>query len=492
MRPVVPIALAAVSVMTLAFAACTGGGSCEPDPIPAPTPTQTAAPPRDCEELGGVCRQDACDYRQGPCQGSVTVCQSTPRTRECGDGNAALPYDGPRCCVPAAFDDVGWMKLSFDPECGLSFAHGSAQLPAPVQWEPCSDELRARWPECSFIRVDWAPGEGPYAGRTMDEAQAASFDKQQRTTRLVVSRVTGPAVYRMIVRVADGKVEAALRETRPSCSLSHGDVRAYSSLFTVTRREGEKIVKTGALLVPREYMPYPGDTSDGVEPVHYLGNNGFFTTPTNVITSHEHVDGGRVPVRQTLPVQGALSNVVFRGDVVFFAGRDPERAKIEIFSSGGVRDFLAFGDDLTSGAADFGTDGRDMVWAEASGRTGAGEPWSSIDIFTAAYTKMPELIGPTIRKRRLRSETSFGGAPFIVGCEHAAHTVGTSGVRLVRLADGQSWLLFSPSSEPGTSWQITSPLAVTCDEVLVRLRRGDEHQVARIPFSSLGPGEAAD
>lgn len=491
MRPVVPLALAAVSVMTLAFAACTGGGSGEPEPItPVPSPTTTVAPPRDCEQLGGSCRQDACEYGREQCLGSVTVCQATPRTRECGDVNAGAVHDGPRCCVPAAFDDVGWMKLSFDPECGLSFAHGSTQLPAPIQWQACSEDLRARWPECSFIRVDWPPGEGPYEGRTMDEAQAASFDKQQKTTRLVVSRVSGPAVYRMIVRVADGEVEAALRETRPSCSLSHGNVLGYSSIFTVTRRDGETIVKTGALLVPREYVPYPGDTSDGDEPVHYLGHRGFLTTPTNVIVEHEYVDGGRVALRHPLPVPGALSNVVFRDDVVFFAGRDPERPKIELFSSGQVRDFLAFGDDVTSGAADFGTDGRDMVWTEASGRTGAGAPWSRIDIVAAPYTKMPELIGPTIRKRRLRSESSFGGAPFIVGCEHAAHAVGTSGVRLVRLADGQSWLLSNDAI--GASWQVTSPLAVTCDEILVRLRRGDEHQVARIPFSSLGPADAAD
>jgi hypothetical protein len=46
--------------------------------------------------------------------------------------------------------------------------------------------------------------------------------------------------------------------------------------------------------------------------------------------------------------------------------------------------------------------------------------------------------------------------------------------------------------DAGTSWQITSPLAVTGDEVIVRLRRGDEHQVARIPFSMLGTGEASD
>ena len=108
-------------------------------------------------------------------------------------------------------------------------------------------------------------------------------------------------------------------------------MRAYSSLFTVTRRDGERIVKTGALLVPREYVPYPGDTSDGGEPVHYLGNRGFFTSSSS-----------------------------------------------------------------------------------------------------------------------------------------------------------------NASADAGASWQITSPLAVTCDEVLVRLRRGDDHQVARIPFSTLGPGKAAD
>ncbi len=496
MRSRAAIAAVATSLVTLAFAACKGGGDgrTEPDPPwpPPPAPTQTFPPERDCAPFGGSCQRNACEYGREACAPSAVMCQSTPRTEECGDLNAGPTYDGPRCCIPAPLDDVGWMKLTFDAECGLSFAHGGGEPAAPIEWEPCSPDLRSRWPECSFVRVDWPAGEGPYEGRRMDEAQAGSFDKQSSTARLVISRVMGPAIYRMIVRVDDGAVEAAFRETRPSCSLTHGDLRGQSFVFTVTRREGERIVKTGALRFPREYVPYPGETADGGEPIHFAGQRNLFTTPTNIITKYEWDGGGYAVSHEQVPALGVLENVVFRDDVLFFAGGAPQRPKIEIFASGQVRDFLGFGSDVPA-AADFGTDGRDMVWTEASGRADApGEPWSRIDIVTAPYTVLPELIGPTIHKRRLRSEISFDQAPFVVGCNYAAHAVGTSGVRLVRLTDGQSWMLSNEATDAGASWQVTSPLAVTCDELIVRLRRGDEHQVARLPFSTLGPGAAAD
>jgi hypothetical protein len=301
----------------------------------------------------------------------------------------------------------------------------------------------------------------------------------------------------MVVRLEDGFVAAAFRETQPSCSVSHADLYGSAYALTVTRKDGEKIVKAGVLRALHEYVPYEGEREgeipDGSEPRHFIHQESILATPVNVIREYRHhVDGGLTTFDHPLPVDGPITNVVLRGNVVFFAGRDPRWPKIEVAADGKVRQLLGFGEDITSGAADFGTDGRDMVWTEASGRTAPGEPWSRIDIMTAPYTHLPELIGPTIEKRRLRSEQSFGDAPFVVACERAAHAVGMSGVRMVRLTDGQSWMLPNAPSDDGTSWQVTAPLAVTCDELIVRLRRDGEHQVARIPFSTLGPGEPAD
>ncbi|HLK39044.1 MAG TPA: hypothetical protein VKU41_19920 [Polyangiaceae bacterium] len=110
---------------------------------------------------------------------------------------------------------------------------------------------------------------------------------------------------------------------------------------------------------------------------------------------------------------------------------------------------------------------------------------------TSPYTTDPAAVVP----RRLRSEGSgfFGAAsPFHVGCGYAAlfTQLGTWGVLIVRLADGQSWFLTTPD---GTSWSWVDAVALTCTEFfgVVALEKSTR-TVARVRLDSLGPGMPPD
>lgn len=485
MRIFVPIVVAGAAVMAT-FLACSSGRNdsryYDAGPVPMPPPTATASA-TDCDVLGGKCRVNACDVSREYCRG-MTACRSAPATTQCGDANKREGEPTPfRCCIPLVLDEHGWRKLLFDEACGISVPTEDSEPPPEITWEPCDATLSDAWPGCRRIRIDWPAGEGVFAGRTMGEAQTALFDKPSGATLLLVNPISKDSSYRLFV-YADGDLRQAVREASPDCSVTQADLALNSSLLTIVRRQGDTIVRAGTLY-GTAYRPYPGNAAEGT-PMNYLGAYSYLTTPANVLTDYNPADAGLLPEQQHVPFQGQLTNVVYRGDALFFANGDSARPGMKVFRKGELRDFLSFGDDVAQGAADFGTDSRDMVWTEASGRSAPGEPWARIDIVTSAYTMIPEFVGETTHKRRLRSESSFGNAPFVVGCEYAAHSI-TEGVRLVRLSDGRSWT-FTTAGD----WHATSPLAISCDEVFLRLRNGEDHQVARLPLDMLGEGVAAD
>jgi hypothetical protein len=179
----------------------------------------------------------------------------------------------------------------------------------------------------------------------------------------------------------------------------------------------------------------------------------------------------------------------YQGDALFLTASNANYAKIKIFApANGMRDFISFGNVLSNSAADFGTDGINMAWIEASGRATSADPWTTLSIMTAPYTTDPS----SIVKRRVRSEDVgyFATAKFTVGCGYAAHRFvagPVAGVRIVRLADGVSWKL---TDTPRWYWY--EPTAVTCSELFVNIVGPKAFNLARVRFDSLGPGIPPD
>jgi hypothetical protein len=230
----------------------------------------------------------------------------------------------------------------------------------------------------------------------------------------------------------------------------------------------------------------------GIALSYFAGPNAYFVYPANTLKTW--TSPSTLVTTVPTPDPGQIGDPTFIGDTMFFALENTTYHRIKVFSpTDGIRDLVSYGNDPQRGASDIGTDGKDMVWTEASGRPSPSGPWTTIDIMTAPFTTDPG----AIVKRRLRSETrQFGGNEFVVGCGYAAHEASLStfepGMRIVRLADGRSWRFGKIVAETGPNWQIGYPLAITCDEVFVLFQHGYQFNVARIRLDSLGPGDPPD
>jgi hypothetical protein len=146
----------------------------------------------------------------------------------------------------------------------------------------------------------------------------------------------------------------------------------------------------------------------------------------------------------------------------------------------GTRDFLRWPGDGTRGAADLGTDGVDMAWTYGEGKADRGRSYPRRSIMTAPFTSDPTALKP----RRLRSapHSGVGNWPWLVGCGYAAHQ------GAVRLRDGVSWLVPSSPRE----LELTTPLGITCEEIVAQGRVGGRLTIVRVKLASLGDGMPPD
>ena len=144
-----------------------------------------------------------------------------------------------------------------------------------------------------------------------------------------------------------------------------------------------------------------------------------------------------------------------------------------------------------------GTDGKTMVWTQASGWTGT--EWQTIEIFKAPHTTDPKALKPM----KVRDATGGKGPckPWIVNGDYAATTAnhdktGSSENFLpvvLRLSDGVRWKV---DRRPGRLWG--RPLYVTDTEVAFEeglpnnsdsgVTPGESWSIVRYPLSLLGPG----
>lgn len=174
---------------------------------------------------------------------------------------------------------------------------------------------------------------------------------------------------------------------------------------------------------------------------------------------------------------------------LFWRASNSSYAKLRVYTpSGGVAELQSFGADTTQGAFGLGTDGTDLVWQHAFGRTQGTGVYPSLEIMTAPFT----VSAATLTPRRLRSAP--GGlaiVPTIVGCGYAAQGNGLS-IRIVRLSDGMSWVLTWADKQSSIGW--TSPLALTCDELFIGglITGTPKRTIVRVRLDSLGPGLPPD
>jgi hypothetical protein len=398
----------------------------------------------------------------------------------------------------------GWVHLDFDPDihCGF-YAAPKDRLPPPIRWEPCTVLADGTGLSCRQVLIDWPPPTGSLAGQPpLGPASSAWIDETGKAWLLIV-RLIGDS-FHSIVAEADGPVHQAISSTRDGCYLSAGDLRGKRAVWSASRRDlrGSTIYRWGAIGGDVDALPMVLESwADGVPRAYVPGPNTYFALgPEMALRAYAPAPPPEPLARVIVPDPGQMRDFVFVGDEMFFTVGNLLYHRIKVFSADkGARDLISFGNDVSANAADFGTDGKDMVWTEAFGRADLDAPWTTENIMTAPFTSD----AASIVKRRLRSEVGpVGARPWVVGCGYAAHDYSSdteTGVRVVRLSDGWSWRLVKwqqDAGPPSTTWSFANVLALTCDEIFINasihLDGRIDFQVARIRLDSLGPGEPAD
>ncbi len=301
-----------------------------------------------------------------------------------------------------------------------------------------------------------------------------------------------------LIGAADGPVTQAVLQTNwrqctlGSSSLNSGKYayRVYENQMTVgggvLAGSADDLQPTALLHLP----PPPGRFSHPV----VAGRPGVLDTTTMLL----YAIGSPTPLLNIIdPSDGPIGyyEQVFVGDALLWEASSRSVSRIKIWTAdGGARDLVSFGSDTTQGAGDFGSDGHDLVWLYASGRTTPTPDYPTVSIATSAYSTNAQQIVP----HRLRSEraTGFTASPFFVGCGYAARDNGM-GIRVVRLSDGVSWFLSTGTVVPW-QWRWEFPVGLTCSELfaIAEERTGDAagpfSVLARVRLDSLGPGTPPD
>jgi hypothetical protein len=159
--------------------------------------------------------------------------------RASGDGSAQTSVDascssGPTLATPPA----GWVPYpGFDSTCHFYVPASAAQLPPPIQWEPCNGVVPTGI-ACRQMKYDWQP----YPGVGHIDGGSSAWLRPDGTVVIELSRWVGcTTVYRMVAD-ADGPVHSAIAEVglSPSdCtlgserSLNEGNVIYSGSTETV-------------------------------------------------------------------------------------------------------------------------------------------------------------------------------------------------------------------------------------------------------------------
>lgn len=380
----------------------------------------------------------------------------------------------------------GWKRLDVFPRiCGFFGPTTPEGLIGPakgITWTACPTGVVPDGLVCSRIAADWASTR---RADLLSSWVSASRDAQSRL-QLALIKFVDDYAYELIVDADSGAAKNAVLDTDlGSCGLGGGSALSsdrYVFNFASVPIVGAFVAGRIGEMVPDAIIRF--DTSGHVPHATPFG----IVDLTNALDLYDWngAPQGRLwsSANDRLDHEGLVASATR----IFWTGNSPVVMRVQSFApETGAGDFISEGSDTTKGDGDLGTDGNDMVWVRGFGRT-KDFVYPTLDIMTSAYSDTPSGLAP----RRLRSEEggwSVGASPFVVGCGYAARS-NASGRRIVRLSDGQSWIL--PSATGSLHWSV--PVALTCDEIFLLAAEAGTNvmTIARVRLDSLGPGIPPD
>lgn len=420
-----------------------------------------------------------------------------------GGLGAPMPCPGP-----------GWEDWDdFAPKCAFCVPKTKADLPPPMEWEPC-DPLAGMPTGCRQMKVTWPMPPPPYDDSplayiiTAEVTQAGSV--MFELGRL--SRQTGKPYSMLMVAEADGPVHWAMLYAPEQwadyngCAFFLGGLSAVRGGKTIAHIEGDdpsvahpdgifpEAVFGGDIdqLHPNVLQSWPSSMGKSPE------TSGMLWGVSDAYRIEVAAWGGDPQtVQSSADVEGRIVNQI-----------QPLGSWASWRTSGGNRysdiwaselgskpyPFLIPANPATDSINGFTTDGVDMAWFRGKGLPPGGDVFPVRDIMTAPFTKDPAQIQP----KRLRSYPADYAPtiPWVVGCGYAAMDMDYGHVLVVRLSDGWAWELPRPNCTPPNykgDWCFDQPYALTCDELFVARRySGTNHSIARVRLDALGPGMPPD
>ncbi len=305
---------------------------------------------------------------------------------------------------------------------------------APVRWEPCAF---ARG--CRQMVTDWETPQAVLPFRIA--AAAAAETRADGRVTLMLSRVATEGTWRLVAD-ADGPVHFAALETSPRCALGLPSLSGDRFVWRLYDSEVKgRLSEYGGTAVAGRI---------GSTPLRVLGRGSEaagrrFTAARDGRVIELDPAGGLVqwsPARQSLGSSAYVAAALREANGTLFwqAHRDGEPVRL-----------FAGDRELALGAADFGSDGRTMVWAERRG--------GDVSLVASPFT----VSAAGLRRRVLATVPAFGFGvwPFAVASGRAAR-LSAGGVLVFDLATGAQTLLASP---PHVTHR--ELLAVTAREVFV-------------------------
>lgn len=395
----------------------------------------------------------------------------------------------------------GWEHYAdYDPFCEFYIQKSRENLPPPIRWETCRASPETSGKTCRQMVLDWQPSK---VLEDLITPGTRALKRPNGDVVLMTTRFQSDGVFRMTAEV-DGRVLTTIREQNSSkCVLgeqvSDGDHYAYrvydaESKGVVSSYGGGAVGGSLDELRPKALRHY----HDSFTRSFIAGDPGLVEISGGLMSLLSWTDGSLVKdIWSSSQDNGLAQNYqFFFGSTLFWASDNEAINKQKVYTPiGGVKDFITYGDDFTKGVADLGTDGQQLVWVEGSNRPEPNGVFPDVTAYVAPFTTDPA----QIVKRALRSDLSgypFGTSPFVVGCGYAARATEMkrdggfeSGTLLIRLSDGYAWHL---RDSPGADWGWRMPLAITCDEIFVRVAErptpstAPRTNVVRVRIDSLG------
>jgi len=414
-------------------------------------------------------------------------------------GAAGETNDATPCAPTARGVPEGWKPLALYGSRCVYVPSARADLPAGLTWKPCAVKAPSL-SDCREIAIDWTTDGSNATGGSNEAFVGPDGHVVLQLRRMYEDHAKNQAAAMALVVEVDGQVRQALWDpyddaARPPFWFLPGGIGDHTATWSLYEFGAD----------PAERAGFGGSDQD-LEPKLLFElqagrglprpGKSYFADTGNPLTIRDWAD------KSLAAVEGSADSNVPRwaGDVLYWSREGAITSEVRVWTkAGGSVVLRGFGDDSSRAASELGTDGKDLVWLEGSGRdTGSPEaPYPTRAIYTAPFTTDPEQLKP----RRLRSwlpEGMSNSYPPVVGCGRAAfvHTrpgnsADPSGVfrdiLVVRLTDGISWRVESPAAfQFDAAW--TTPLALTCNELFA----GAGVNVRRVALDALGEGTPAD